>query len=325
MKSFKTNKLPCSPPAGGTRYSANRNKTLILKSLHINESDFLGKGVESYVYVYGKNKVVRILKNGDLVYIKSLKELQELISTSGLLVETPLIIKIQELGGIIYTVERRLKGINLTKIFDTYNDEQKKKVILEYLDLLKELTKVDVNKFEFGQITNSKDKVSDSSWQGFLKKKTKQKVNMVKIQLGQDVLDLDFKLDVFFKLIDAKLENIEKNLVHGDYFYDNVMANKDAKITGILDFSGWMSVVGDFRLDVSGAIIFLEHSEKFVKYQKILTEAAKIEYGDDIESFIDFYKIYYSLYLSDSCLYLKPLYNWCVKNLNDKELWARVM
>lgn len=37
------------------------NRKLILKRLKISENDFLGKGVESFVYAYGGNQVVRNL------------------------------------------------------------------------------------------------------------------------------------------------------------------------------------------------------------------------------------------------------------------------
>ena len=301
-----------------------KNRKLILSKLEIGEKDFLGKGVESFVYGYGENQVVRILKEGNPKYLRSLRELQESISRSDLPVKTSLITDVGELNGTTYTVERRMEGQNLSKIFDTYSSEQKETVLRQYFDLPIELTKVDVEGFEFGQMVDTKDKVSANGWQTFLLKKVKQKTDLVREQLEKDVLGFEGKLGVFTRLVDTKLGGVEKNLVHGDYFYDNVMANREARITGILDFSGWTTVVGDFRLDVAGSIIFLEHSEKFINYQKVLTRIAKERYGKDIEWFIDFYRIYYSLFLSDSYLYLRPLYDWCVKNLNDENLWRRV-
>lgn len=301
-----------------------KNRKLILKKLGISKNDFLGKGVESFVYAYGDNDVVRILMVGDLHYLKSLQNFQKLISTYGLSVKTPLVKEMKELNGTTYAIERRMEGLNLTRIFDTYDSVQKEKVMKNYFDLIDELRGVDVNGFEFGQLIDAKDKISDNSWQEFLLKKVKQKTDLVRGQLEKDVPDFEGKLRTFSMFIHTKLEGVKKNLVHGDYFYDNVMANNEAKITGILDFSGWTSVVGDFRLDVCGAIIFLEHSERFIPYQKLLTEIAKHKYGLDIEWFIDFYRVYYSLFLSDSFLYLKPLYDWCVANLNDASLWKRL-
>lgn len=301
-----------------------KNKEHILKSLEVGENSLLGKGVESFVYAYGKNQVLKILKQGSVEYLRSLQKLQILISKSKFSVKTPLIAKIGELNGTFYTFEERFDGQNLSKIFDTFSVEQKKRVMLDYFDLLREISKVDVRKFDFGQIAKTKDKISCDNWRDFVCKKVEQKTSQVAQQLEEDVVDFKDKLKVFNKLSNTKLNRVEKKLVHGDYFYDNVMADKTAKITGILDFSGWTTVVGDCRLDVCGAIIFLEHSQKFINYQKSLTEIAKSRYSKDIEYFIDFYRIYYSLFLSDSCLYLKPLYDWCVKNLNDEKLWKRV-
>lgn len=301
-----------------------KNRKLILKKLKIGESDFLGKGVESFVYAYGNNQVVRILKIGDLNDLKSLQKIQELISTYGLSIKTPLIREVKEFNGTTYTIEGRIGGLNLSKIFDTYDDGQKEKAMKDYFDFIDELKIVDVRNFEFGQIIDTKDKLFGSSWQDFLLKKVQQKTDLVKEHLEKDVPDFKSKLRIFTRLIDIRLGGVKKNLVHGDYFYDNMMANSEARITGILDFSGWTSVVGDFRLDVCGAIVFLEHSEKFIKYQKLLTELAKRKYGKDIEWFIDFYRIYYSLFLSDSYFYLRPLYDWCVVNLNNTSLWDRL-
>lgn len=301
-----------------------KNKEHILKSLKVGEGSLLGKGVESFVYAYGKNQVLKILKQGSVEYLKSLQKLQVLISKSEFSVRTPLIVKISELNGTFYTFEERFDGQNLSKIFDTFSEDQKKKVMLDYFDLLREIANVDVGKFEFGQIAKSKDEISCNSWSDFVCKKVEQKTSQVTQQLEDDVIDFKGKIKVFSNLANTKLDGVEKKLVHGDYFYDNVMANKAAKITGILDFSGWTTVVGDFRLDVCGAIIFLEHSQFFINYQRPLTEIAKSRYSEEIEYYIDFYRLYYSLFLSDSCLYLKPLYDWCVTNLNDNKLWKRV-
>ncbi len=301
-----------------------RNRIAILKKWKIDKSSFLGKGVESFVYSYNKNRVVRIMKNGNLEYLRSLKKLQELIAESGLSVKTPLIEDICEDGGTVYTIEKRLEGENLSKIFDGFDDKQKEIAILNYFDQLNELAKVDVDKFNFGQILETKDKISEVNWQVFLNKKVRQKTNLVRGQIKKDVFDFGNKLYLFTKYVDERLGTVRKNLVHGDYFYDNVMANTKQEITGVLDFSGWTTVVGDFRLDICGSIIFLEHSKKFIEYQQLLLDAAKKRFGRGIEWYIDLYRIYYSFFLSDSYLYLRPLYDWCIKNLNDEQLWRRL-
>src|SRR3989344_3208587 len=302
----------------------DKNKNHILRKLEINDDELLGKGVESDVYAYGKNPVVRILKQGDLNYLESLRKLQILISKSNLSVKPPLITKIEEINGTFYIFEERFSGKNLSKIFDKFSDNQKEKIMLSYFDLLGDVIKVNVKEFDFGQIGLTKDKISSNRWSDFVCKKVKQKTDQVISQLGKDVEDFRGRLDLFNNLATTKLRGVDKKLVHGDYFYDNIMVNERAEITGILDFSGWTTVVGDFRLDICGSIIFLEHSQLFIEFQKLLTERAKDRYGNGIEYYIDFYRLYYSLFLSDSFLYLKPLYDWCVKNLNNGELWKRV-
>lgn len=302
----------------------NKNKRFIKENLGIKEADLLGKGVESVVYKYRKDKVVRILKDTNIGYLDSLKKLQESINNSGLSVKTPQIINIGVYKETVYSIEKRFEGENLSKIIDSFTDQQKGLAVLNYFNVLPEFSKVKVNNYKFGQLLNTKDKISEDEWSEFLNKKVRQKTDLVKNQLIKDVANFEKKLGVFEKIASTKLTNIDKNLVHGDYFYDNVMVNNKQEITGVLDFSGWTTVVGDFRLDVAGSIIFLEHSEKFIKYQKELTEIAKERSGEDIEWFIDFYRIYYCLFLSDSYLYLKPLYKWCVKNLNDKYIWNKM-
>ena len=45
-------------------------------------------------------------------------------------------------------------------------------------------------------------------------------------------------------------------MVHGDYFYDNLLVGEDLKISAVLDFSD-LSVVGDHKMDITGALIYL--------------------------------------------------------------------
>lgn len=296
-------------------------KNKLLQKLQIDELSILGKGVESYVYSYGNNQVVRILKKGDVNLLNSLKNLQMLIVESHLCVNTPLIERIGEYEGIVYTFEKKFKGGNLSRIFDHFDDKQKEIAILNYFDRLDELKKIDVSQYNYGQIVETEDKISETDWREFLTKKVKQKTDLVRKQLEKDVLDFESKLSLFYICTQNRLKSVEKNLVHGDYFYDNVMINYKQEITGILDFSGWTTVVGDYKLDVCGSIIFLEHSERFVKYQALLLNISEKRYGKEIRWYLDFYRIYYCLFLSDSYLYLKPLYNWCVKNLNNRQLW----
>jgi hypothetical protein len=97
-----------------------------------------------------------------------------------------------------------------------------------------------------------------------------------------------------------------------------MMVDARGGVTGILDFSP-MTVAGDPRLDLAGALIFLEvvapyRPEDSTTVEDVITA----RHGDAVLSVIELYRIYYSLYFSATKEFDPELYRWCVNNLTKR-------
>jgi len=89
-----------------------------------------------------------------------------------------------------------------------------------------------------------------------------------------------------------------KSLVHGDYFPGNVFIDDTLQVYAVGDF-GYSTVVGDPRMDVAGAIVFLEVVEGYqpADTQLLLQHGARRPDRVSAE-IIELYRLYYSLYFS---------------------------
>ena len=110
---------------------------------------------------------------------------------------------------------------------------------------------------------------------------------------------------------------VQPRLVHGDYFPGNVMVDARGAVTGILDFSP-MTVAGDPRLNLAGALIFLEVVAPYRPDDSTtVEEVITARHGHDVLPVIELYRTYYSLYFSATKEFDPELYRWCVNNLTN--------
>ena len=106
-----------------------------------------------------------------------------------------------------------------------------------------------------------------------------------------------------------------RSLVYGDYFPGNVFIDDTLTVYAVGDF-GYSTVVGDPRMDVAGAIVFLEVVEGYqaADTQLLLRYVQQDNAGVSAE-IIERYRLYYSLYFSH-CKHDDPTtYAWCIQNL----------
>jgi hypothetical protein len=86
-------------------------------------------------------------------------------------------------------------------------------------------------------------------------------------------------------------------------------------VYGVGDF-GYSTLVGDPRMDIAGAIVFLEVVEGYQATDTaLLLQQVQRGPGRISADIIDLYRLYYSLYFSH-CKHDDPTtYAWCVQNL----------
>jgi hypothetical protein len=175
----------------------------------------------------------------------------------------------------------------------------------------------------YGQILKTKNRITSKKLSGYLIKKLEQKFNKSKKRLNQDVVDLAEKFNILVKIIRQKLAKCPKSLVHHDYYLNNVLMTPDFKLSAVLDFSEH-TIIGDWKMDVAGAVTFLGINSEAKKYIPYMRKLAASKYGSGITKILDLCLIYYSIYYSNIYRYDMVSYNWAVENLNNEKLWERI-
>jgi hypothetical protein len=91
------------------------------------------------------------------------------------------------------------------------------------------------------------------------------------------------------------------------------MVSGDGDLTAIIDFS---PVAGDPRLDLAGALLFLEMTPGARSADAAFVAERLGGAGDEeLQAIIDLYGTYYALYYSDCRLTDPDLYRWCMRRL----------
>ncbi|MBP7875829.1 phosphotransferase [Candidatus Woesebacteria bacterium] len=281
------------------------------------------KGGEGYVFKFGNGKVVKIYSKSTQEYVAKLKSLQERLSEANLPYATPLIENIGEVGGIQYSIEKKLEGQNLESLFSKLSAEQQSQVIHNYLTALKPLRDISVADLPFGQIIDQPNSLHATSWKTFLLNKLHQKIALSQERISHDVNNFPLKLLTLENMIQKMLQrDPQKTFVHGDYYFTNVLVNESLEISAVLDISEH-TCVGDYRLDVAN-INFMPLCTDITQAHIDLARNIVIEeYGNEIIPFLDMYGFYYAFYFSNLYTFVMTSYQWCLGILNDDKRWAK--
>ncbi len=292
----------------------------VLKEFNLQQPILLGKGGEGWVFELDQHRVLKIYNPVNLDYLKSRLAFEKLLSEHQLPYDLPEIYEIGSVDETHYSIDKKLKGVTLDKVFSTLQKDDQYKVLKNYFQSLKALHAIQFQHLPFGQVIECADYTTSDSWQDFLIAKMNDKINYGKAWMSKDVDHFDQKVEHFYEIIRNNLHYENKTLVHGDYYYGNVMG-EGTNISAVFDFSP-LTVIGDFRMDIAGAIQFCELSEMFTsEHIDYLKSLAEEEYGKEIGQYIDYYTLYYSFYFSNSWEFDEKLYGWCIKNLNNKDYW----
>lgn len=288
----------------------------ILQSLSVKNPELLGKGDQGWVFRYKAGTVVKIYRKAKKEYLESLSNLEKRIAEYKLPFEVTEIYEINNKDDVYFTFEKELSGKSLGKIFPILSERYKEKTATEFIDAIKYLSSVTFEDRDFGQILITGEQMSALSWSEFLDKKLSQRISLVNGQLEKDVFKLDGKIELLRQVF-KELVFDQKKLVHGDYFYNNVLFDEKNNLSAVLDFSN-STVVGDYRMDIACAIMYFDIDEK---WKNFITELAVKNYGEGILPIIKFYTAYQAFFQAESCLYNSGLYKWCLSQLNSEDLW----
>ncbi len=134
--------------------------------------------------------------------------------------------------------------------------------------------------------------------------------------LARDVPDLDPVVAEWEADVRTLVGAPQPELVHGDFFPGNVMVDDSGKLTAVIDFSP-MTVSGDWRLDITGAEVFLELGGVGRREDRQIVERELNDRYGVPADVTDVYRRYYALYFSAVGSEDPPVYDWCVRQLTQ--------
>lgn len=292
----------------------------IFSILGVKEPVLLGEGSESQTYDYTTDKVVKIYKGPvELDNLEHLRSLYTWLSTQDLPFAVPEIYAIEQYEETVYLIEQKLAGKPISTVYARLQAHERQRLLSNYLEAVRHLQGAVLPAQPYGSIFLAPEQalVQYRSWRQFLRETAPLKLAQTQDDLHQEGIDVVLLLEKFLQDIENLPDTPEKNFVHGDYFFGNVLIDDDLKISAVLDVS-WWSVVGDHFMDIAGAVMFLDLYE-YVTPQEVvyLRQKALALYGPEILTAIRVYSVYYSLLLSDCKLLDPPAYNWSVKHLRE--------
>ncbi|HMO59495.1 MAG TPA: phosphotransferase [Roseiflexaceae bacterium] len=285
----------------------------MLAQFGIDESALLGSGGESQVYALDPERVLRIYKAGMATdYIDARHDLLALIAARNppFLLAQPL-----ERGTIdnrAYVIERRMHGSDLAVLLPTLSGGQRRHALHSYLDTAAQIGSVTFADRPYGELLPLPASIHTQHWPDYLRARAAATLALSRGDLAADLPDAERVL----QQLDADLQRLgdpaQRTLVHGDYFPGNVFVDHHFTTYGVGDF-GYTTLVGDPRMDLAGALAFLELTPGYQpEDSRLLSDALQARGGDHLLDVLQIYRRYYAVYFSLCKDSDPPTYAWCV-------------
>jgi len=194
----------------------------------------------------------------------------------------------------------------------------RQKLYRNYYKAIRQVNAVSFQNLPYGQIIKTSESITSDVWTDFLIRILELKMEKIQESTRRSISDFDSKIVLFKILIKQNLASTQKNLVHCDYFINNVLVKDDLTISAILDFSVH-AAVGDPRLDIAGVLTWNEIDPNINQEDYyFLYEIVKNDYGKDFQIYADLYLLFSSFYFADMD---DPSFS--VKNLNNDRIWSK--
>lgn len=297
-----------------------RRIDIVTKKFKLSEADLLGKGGEGWVYAFEGKALKIYVHNPDISYLKELENFQSSLEQFSFSFSTPQIYEIGQVDDILYTVEKRLLGIPMDRRIIDLNTSDRQTLFLDYYRAIQQVNKISFPNLPYGQIIERKGSFTADSWVSYLTKALDYKVSRASLGAKAKIDNFDEKVSTFKTMIRAKLQSDKRQLIHCDYYMNNVLVDDESlKISAILDF-GVHTSVGDPRIDVTSVLRWNSINPNVEPEDyKFLVDIAKKDYGDDIEAITNLYLLFSSFYFIDM---EDPSFS--IENLNNNYLWEKV-
>ncbi len=297
-----------------TMHQRPRYGDAILRGFGLSDRELLGSGGESRVYALDDDRVLRVFGPGATeAKIDSLRLFYETLDVSDVDFAVPDVLESGRQDDLVYSLESRLPGRDLSAALGDLSFEARTRALRDLARVAGEVRRLRRGFNDYRELL-ADNPLSRDSWSLFLIDRALRTLHTSRTLLTRDVPDLDRVLDRWKADVHTLVGSPEPELVHGDFFPGNVLVDDSGKLTAVIDFSP-MTISGDWRLDVTGAEVFLELGDVDRLDDRQIVEHELNDRYDVPADVIDVYRRYYALYFSFAGGDDPPLYEWCVRQL----------
>lgn len=283
----------------------------------ITPEDLLGQGGEAEVYALDSARVLRIYKAGaPIAYIERRHAFYAELGKRQPPFELPEVFDTGMAEGRYYTIERRMTGQAFAAVYPKLTGSEREQALTSYLDTVEQIGMLEFPNGSYGEILAPAEPLQRDTWQEFVWDRIQQTLAASRGDLEQDLPELEDVIEHFRSEL-AALETSEKRLIHGDYFPGNCYIDDRLNVCGVGDF-GYTTVIGDPRLDLAGAVAYLEVAGGYDPEDTNFLMRLLVErYSTGITRWINFYRLYCAFYFS-VCKHDDPItYAWSLRNLGS--------
>jgi aminoglycoside phosphotransferase (APT) family kinase protein len=266
------------------------------------------------VYVLDAQRVLRVVNSEDVQYDLRKDEVYGELIAAGLPWMLPRLLDHGDVDGVPFTLEERIPGRSLDHVLAELAGARRERALIEYADGSMKIASTRIERPWFGELLYDPTFRRDS-WAEYLVLRAEAHVRRAGPVFERDVPDLAQIMHGWREEV-TSVAGVEHSLVHGDYFPGNVMVDDNLEITSVIDF-GWSTVIGDARLDLVCASVFLEVERAWcTQADADLVRDYLGAARPDLSAVDGLYRTYCALHFSFVHHYGLPLYRWCVRTLN---------
>lgn len=299
-----------------TMHERPRYGRAILRRFGLSDQELLGSGGESRVYALDDDRVLRVFGPGATeAKIDGLLRFYETLDVTDVDFLVPDVLESGREDDLIYSIETRLPGRDLSTVFNELDHEARVRALKDLARVAGEVRKLRSCFASYGEIL-ADNPVERDSWSEFLLDRARMSLRRSQASLARDVPDLDPVVAEWEADVRTLVGAPQPELVHGDFFPGNVMVDDSGKLTAVIDFSP-MTVSGDWRLDITGAEVFLELGGVGRREDRQIVERELNDRYGVPADVTDVYRRYYALYFSAVGSEDPPVYDWCVRQLTQ--------
>lgn len=286
----------------------------ILQAVGAETATFLGSGATTRTYDIGRGRVVRIFDHTNMPFLEAHVAFYTDLHRYRFPFALPDIEQVVRLDDCSYIVEKRLPGRDMSLVFPTLDKQQRQVALRSFLAVLPHLRQVTLPNLPYGELLGWQGDITAVSWPQFLQTRTERNLVESLPLLREDMPQIDRLVADFWHRVET-LPPAPKRLVHGDYFFGNVMCDERGEITAVFDFSP-LTVNGDPVMDLSGALDFLNVYDFVTNADRqFMQQLIVAEYGEVVLAQIALYTTYYGLYFANAKTWQPEVYRWCLYHL----------